>query len=114
MFSFLLSSQFELVKVEQLTHAAHFAKGTLHRDGVAELALLRVVAGLEEKALVNAVPDVGRVVVAVVQVLALVRAGERVLVVEQVQVDDVVEGHVAHGAHLLRSFIAEELLGWKM
>ena len=61
----------------------------------------------------NAVPYVGRVEVAGVQIGALVRTGECVLIIEQVQVDDVVQGHVAHGAHLL-GLSAEELLGWKM
>ena len=51
----------------------------LDRHSIAELALLRVVAGLEEEALVDAVPDVGSVVVAGRQVRALVRAGKRVL-----------------------------------
>ena len=51
----------------------------LNRHGVAELAILRVVAGLEEEALVDAVSDVGRVEVAGLQVRALVRTGKRVL-----------------------------------
>ena len=102
------------MKLSQLTQKSFLGEGALNRHGVAELALLRVVARLEEEALVDAVPDVGRVVVAVLQVLALIRARERVLVVEQVQVDDVVEGHVADSTHLLRSFIAEELLGWEL
>ena len=36
------------------------------------------------------------------------------LVIKQVQVDDVAQGHVAHGTHLFLGFSAEELLGWKI